>query len=512
MNLSQLLTENVSRTGEYPLVRFKGNSITNADLDLAVNRAAAGLVELGVKPGDRVALVMGNSPEMIVSMFACFRLGAWAMPVVLSLKPSELERVLADARPTTIIAHRLFSETIIGPVRNTGSINYRIMVGRGPAPEGWIQWENWVVGQPAEFETRDCEPEEIALLLYTSGTTGDPKGVMLSHMNLYSNAVNSARSQDLTEGEVMLMVLPLNHSFGITTWLASLVYAMKVVLLPRFDTVEMLEAIQSHKVESAAMVPTMLAFILETPGREKYGLESLKRIVVGGAPLQLRLRERFEEAYPHVQILEAYGLTEASPGVTVTRPDLPIRARSVGQSVVNQEICIMSQEGKSLAAGQVGEVCTRGSHVMMGYYNRPKDTAAVIKDGWLHTGDAGYLDEDGYLYLTERIKDLIIRGGENVYPSDVERVIRDHPEVAEVAVVAVPDEVYGEEIAAVVVRKKGSQVSGPEIIDYCKERLAPFQVPKQIFFSPILPRTPMGKIRKKDLRDQFTGTVTHGGD
>lgn len=512
MNLSELLEENCSKFGEYPLLHFKGKAITNHEFGRSVDRVASGLFESGIKPGDRVTLIMGNSPQLLTCLFACFKLGAWAMPVVLSLRPPELELVMADAEPTAVIAHRLFSEQVRESVKRIGSVHCRVMAGKGPVPEGWMPWEDMIAGSSDRCDSRNCEPDEIALLLYTSGTTGDPKGVMLSHNNLYSNAINTARSQGLDQREVYLLALPLNHSFGISAWLASLVYGMQVILLPRFDPMEVLIGIDKYKVRSTAMVPTMLAFLLDAPDRNKYDLKSLKRIVVGAAPLSLSLRERFERALPEARILEAYGLTEAGPGVSVTRPDTSYRKRSVGQSIDNQQVSIKDGKGNDPGPGEVGEVCTKGPHVMSGYYKREKETAAVIEDGWLHTGDAGYLDEDGYLYLTSRIKDLIIRGGENVYPADVSRVIRQHPAVAEVAVIGVPDEVYGEEVAAVVVVKSGIEVTGPELQEFCKDKLAPFQVPAKIFFTQALPKTPMGKIRKNDLRAQFGGVVVSGGD
>jgi long-chain acyl-CoA synthetase len=510
VNLSELLKENVERFGEYPLLRFKGKSTANRALLGSVNRMASALSAMGVEPGDRVALVMGNSPELIIAMFACFKIGAWAMPVILSLRPQELALILEDAEPRAIIAHRFIADGIQEPVSKAEGIRFRVVAGKGPAPEGWTSWGELLKKGDDDFEARDCEPDDIALLLYTSGTTGVPKGVMLSHMNLYSNAVNSAKSEGLKQGESHLLALPLNHSFGITAFLAALSSGMQVALLPRFDPVEVFQAIERYKVESTAMVPTMMAFMLSVTESDQCDMSSLQRIVCGGSPLTLRLRERFQQACTQVRILEAYGLTEAGPGVTVSRPDRPVRDRSVGQSIENQEVCVMDEKDGCLGPGEVGEVCTRGPHLMVGYYRRKKDTDAVIRDGWLHTGDLGYLDEDGYLYLTGRLKDLIIRGGVNVYPVDVEREIRKHPAVSEVAVIGFPDEVYGEEVAAVVVLKKGAEASEQEIIDYCRQNLAPFQVPKRVMFTRILPKSGMGKIKKKDLKDQFAGTIGSG--
>ena len=236
------------------------------------------------------------------------------MPVVLSLRPPELALVLMDAEPSALIAHRLFIESIQEPVRTAGKLRYRIMVGKGPVPEGWLSWDDWTVGQSDRFEARDCEPDEIALLLYTSGTTGNPKGVMLSHMNLYANAINSARSQGLHQDEHHLLALPLNHSFGITAWLAGLYYGMQVALLSRFDPVEVFHTIARYQIESTAMVPTMLAFLLDCPDRDKDDISSLKRIVVGAAPLRLKLRERFEKTFPgiHCGVLNCMSRAERS--------------------------------------------------------------------------------------------------------------------------------------------------------------------------------------------------------
>jgi long-chain acyl-CoA synthetase len=466
-------------------------------------RLAAGLVDLGVAPGDRVAMVLSNCPEVLNGFNACFRLGAWAMPVLFTLTAEEMGYVFKDATPRVIVTEKLFLDKVREAAKGMESEPILITVGMEPTA-GCRRLEDIFESFPPDFPVRSSAPDDIALLIYTSGSTGAPKGVMLSHDNLYFTALASAETQHQEEGEVGIGALPLNHSFGIITNIAALQYATRGVLMRWFDDKAMLSFIERFRAQATAVVPTMLIRLLANPDAGNFDLSSMRRWITAAAPLHLETRRRFEERFPG-KVLEGYGLSECSPTVAVNNPVDPYKDGSVGRPLKGVTVGIRDALDRELPPGKTGEICVSGRNVMKGYYHRPEATAATIRDGWLHTGDVGFLDADGYLFITDRIKDLIIRGGENIYPKDIEDVLVSHPKVGEAAVIAMPDAEFGEEVMAVVTPRPGQAPTVDELMAYCREKLARFQTPKRIELVLFLPKSPIGKVLKKDLRKQYFG-------
>jgi long-chain acyl-CoA synthetase len=354
----------------------------------------------------------------------------------------------------------------------------------------------------AEESIHPADDEDLAALLYTSGTTGRPKGVMLTHGNLHANAINGRdTADDVERGNVGLSVLPLSHSFGLGLLVGGWVSKQTgmAVLHKWFDLEKVFQDIQKYKVTGMAGVPTMFLYMLHYPDADKYDTSSMETWLVAAAPMPLEKLKEFEEKFGGVMYV-GYGLTETSPGVAVQHETIPRKHGSVGPAMANVELKIFTEADEEVPTGEVGEVVVRGKNVMKGYFNMPEETAAALRNGWLHTGDMGYLDEDGHLYLVERKKDLIIRGGFNIFPKDIEEILYQYPAVAEAAVVARPDELMGEEVFAYVVLKHGESATEDELIEHCRSHLAKYKCPSHVEFIDEMPKTPIGKIQKKELR------------
>ena len=356
-----------------------------------------------------------------------------------------------------------------------------------------------IAGEADTFGAVPRGTGDLAVILYTSGTTGAPKGVALSHDNLESNARASARLYELDRAEWAVGVLPLSHSYGLTVMNAGHILGTRAALLRWFNPEAVLETIHEFRATAMSAVPTMLIYLLNYPEAGRFDTSTMRAWGSGAAPLPVEIVEPFERKFGG-RILEGYGLTEAAPVVAAHRLSGVRKLGSVGQSIPGVSVSIQDDGGRRLPAGEVGEVCVQGPNVMLGYYRNAADTAEALRGSWLHTGDMGRLDADGFLYIVERKKDLIIRGGFNIYPRDVEEVLYAHPKVAEAAVVGTPDPVMGEEVLAFVVIKPGEAATPEELIAFCQARLARFKSPREVRIVPSLPKSPIGKILRKDLR------------
>jgi long-chain acyl-CoA synthetase len=493
MNLATLGEQNVSTFGEYPALIFEGRELTNVDQQRAANRLGHALRRLGLMPGDRVVVMLPNCPEVLQSYAAILKLGGVIVPVVFLLSPEEVRHILDHSGAKLVISSPELAWKVEGW---TGPV---ILVG-GEAP-GAMAWDELLAREPDTFELVDRAASDLAVILYTAGTTGQPKGVALSHHNLAANARAAATLYELDRERWALGVLPLSHSYGLTLMNAGHILGTRAVLLRWFNPELVLETIQRYRIQQMAGVPTMYVYLLNFPDADGFDTSSMRVWGSGAAPLPLEIVEPFERKFGG-RMLEGYGLTEAAPVVAAHRFSGERRLGSVGQAIPGVEVRVVDDDGRALPAGEVGEVCVRGENVMLGYYQMPEETARTIRGGWLHTGDMGRLDADGYLYIVERKKDLIIRGGFNIYPREVEEVLYAHPKVAEAAVVGTPDPLMGEEVLAVVVLKEGQSATADEVTAFCQERLAKFKCPKQVRFADTLPKSPIGKILRKELRAQ----------
>ncbi len=490
MSLAALGEENVRRYGEYVSLTFEGREWTNVEQQRAAGRLANALRRLGVGPGDRVVVMLPNCPEVLQAYGAILRLGAVVVPVIFLLNADEVRHILADSGARVAITSPDLAPKLDG---FTGTI---IAVGGAP---GARAYEELVAREDDACPVVARADDDLAVVLYTSGTTGRPKGVALSHDNLESNARAAANLYELDRDRWALAVLPLSHSYGLTLMNAGHILGTRAVLLRWFQPELVLETIQRFRCQQMAGVPTMFVYLLHFPGAERFDTSSMRLWGAGAAPLPVEIVEPFEAKFGG-RLLEGYGLTEASPVVSAHRLSGVRKLGSVGQPIPGVEVTIRADDGRTLPAGEVGEVCVRGRNVMVGYYQMPEETARTIVDGWLHTGDMGRLDADGFLYIVERKKDLIIRGGFNIYPREVEEVLYAHPAVAEAAVVGTPDPLMGEEVVAFVVIRPGASASADALVAFCQERLAKYKCPRRVRFVDALPKNPVGKILRKELR------------
>ncbi len=502
---------NRERFGEYVslIYEFPGQerTYTNLDVDREANKLGNALMHLGVKKGDRVMVMMQNNPQVVIGYAALARIGAITIPVLPLLKPPEVAYIAANAQPVAILTSTWVLHVVQEGLKEATSMRHVIVVGQegdAPAPEGASYqvhgYDALISDQPDTSPNVVITPEDRAVILYTSGTTGRPKGVLLSHRNLISNAIAGARDDpEETKGKASLAVLPLAHAFGITVSNVAYLSGTKTVMVPRFELEQVFQLLEKHHVAGFAAVPAMIVAMLNYPDAEKYDTSSLEYVVSGSAPLPVSVLQGFEQRF-HCPIREGYGLSEATTAVSGHAADMERKPGSVGKPLEGVEVRVVDEQDHDVPVGEIGELLVRGPNLMQEYYNMPDETAKALRGGWLYTGDMAKLDADGYIYIVERKKDLIIRGGLNVYPRDVEEVLMRHPMVLECTVIGVPSERMGEEVLAYVVLQDGKQATADELIAFSRESLANYKTPSFIEFIPALPRNPIGKIDRKILR------------
>jgi len=531
MNLARLMEDNVARFGEYDFVYFEGQWHTNVEMNSTAIRLGNALKSLGVVKGDRVGVQLLNCPQLIQSFFAVFKIGATLVPINPALRADELAYIYQDAGMKALVSSPDGIDRISEARRETPALKNVILID-DEIPENAISYNQIVKRASDKLAMEDTDNDDVAVILYTAGTTGRPKGVMLTHYNWYSHVTGyyelvlldtrgvavkrTIRERDARLGKtvkkevevfgvnrnrVSLITLPLFHGYGVFAVNLEFLTGGKLVLLRRWDTEEAMKSIEQFKVTEFRGVPTMYIQMLNYPDAGKYDLSSLQICICGSAPMPLEVARRWKERYG-IDIWEGYGLSEATTvncgNVAGKRPP---KYGSVGKCYQKcNTIKIFDQNDKELPPGEIGEIVIKGPGVMKGYWNKPEETAAAIRNGWLHTGDIGYTDEDGYIYLTERKKDLIIRGGENVYPKEVEDVLHRHPQVLEAGVIGIPDPVYGEEVKGFVVLKTVDAASEKELIDFCKQHLPTYKRPKSIRLMDALPKSAVGKILRRELR------------
>jgi long-chain acyl-CoA synthetase len=500
MSLARLAEDALDKYGEYTALAFEGRQYTNVDQHRAAARLAHALRRLGVAPGDRVMVMLPNCPEVMESYGAILRCGGVIVPVIFLLGDKEVAHILADSEAKVVITSTDMLWKVEGQIGVLPSLHHVLLVdGGGDSRTRSLAEES--AGERDTFSAVERRGDDLAVILYTSGTTGVAKGVALSHRNLESNARAAASLHELRREDWAVGVLPLSHSYGLTVMNAGHILGTRAALLRWFHPEAVLQTIQDFKAVSMSAVPTMLVYLLNYPEAERFDTSSMRVWGSGAAPLPVEVVEPFERKFGG-KILEGYGLTEASPVVSAHRLSGPRKLGSVGRPIPGVEVSIQDDGDHPLPVGEIGEVCVKGPNVMVGYYRDPGQTTRAVRGVWLHTGDMGRLDEDGFLFIVERKKDLIIRGGFNIYPREVEEVLYAHPKVAEAAVVGMKDPLMGEDVLAFVVLKDGQRASAEEIGAFCESRLARFKCPKQIRFVDALPKSPIGKILRKELRTQ----------
>jgi long-chain acyl-CoA synthetase len=491
MNLASLLTDSAEREGDHVAIKLDDAEMTYAALDGATAHVAGLLAEHGVSRGDRVGIMLPNVPYFPVCYYGVLRAGAVVVPMNVLLKRREVAFYLEDSGAKLLFAWHGFAEDAQAGADDAGAECVIVTPG---------EFENTVGAAEPRGEVVDTDDTDTAVILYTSGTTGTPKGAELTHGNLVRNAEISRALFGLGSDAVTLGALPLFHSFGQTCGLnATMSAGGTLTLIPRFDPGKALEIIGRDRVNIFQGVPTMYGAMLHHDERDRYDTSTLKVCVSGGSALPVELLRGFEEAFG-CTVLEGYGLSETSPVASFNHPDRERKPGSIGTPVEGVEMKVVDDDGKDVPQGEVGEIVIRGHNVMKGYWERPDATEDTIKDGWFHTGDMATVDEDGYFFIVDRKKDLIIRGGYNVYPREIEEVLYEHPAVREAAVLGLPHDEYGEEVGAAVALKDGENATPEELRDFVKQQVAAYKYPRHVWFVEELPKGPTGKILKREIQ------------
>jgi long-chain acyl-CoA synthetase len=501
-NLAVILRESAAASPDKPVVVYDGGHLTYAQVDALSDQLAAGLQQRGLRPGDAVGLQLPNIPQFLVAYFGILKAGAVVVPMNVLLKAPEVAFHLGDCNARAFIT---WTDVLDDAAKGAAQAGVRevFVVGDAPDAQATTPFAR-LLAAPATGERPFVarEPADTAVIIYTSGTTGRPKGAELMHFQLYMNADIPGRLFNVREGDVIITVLPLFHVFGLSSILNIAVrFGCTMSLIPRFDAGTVLAAIQQHRATIFEGVPTMFMALLQHPQLDQYDVASLRVAISGGAAIPAQVLDAFEDRFG-VVILEGYGLSETASTTTFNRSATERRPYSVGKPIWGAELQIWDDEGRPLPPGRnnVGELVTRGFHVMKGYLNSPEATAEAFAGGWFHTGDLGYVDDDGFVFIVDRKKELIIRGGYNVYPREVEEVLYSHPAIAEAAVVGIPDQQLGEEVKAFIALKPGQQLIESELIAYCKERVAAYKYPRVIEVRDELPKSATGKVLKKQLK------------
>jgi long-chain acyl-CoA synthetase len=485
-NLARLAEAAAAKNGDHESLWFEGEWHRADELFDRARRVASGLSALGVEPGDRVVVMSANQPEVGVLYNALWRAGAAITPAIFLLPPAELRHILVDSEASAVVASPEFLDTVREAADGVASVSSIVSTAELPEADAAVLVER--------------ADDDLAALMYTGGTTGRAKGVMLSHGNLW-HAGKSGHDAGYVPGLTRsLVALPLSHAFGLLVTVVALhsPERLSTTLLRWFDPEAFLRLAQEHEIEIVAVVPSMLQALLAQP-LEDYDLSALRYVVSGAAPLPREVADEFVRRAPSVEIREGYGLSETSALVSGNRPGRS-RLGTVGEPLPGVEVRIVDDEGNVLPGGEVGEICCRSAFVMLGYWRSPELTADAIRNGWFHTGDLGFLDDEGHLTIVDRKKDLIIRGGFNVFPRDVEDALVEHPAVAAAGVVGRRDARVGEEVVAFVSLRPGAAATADELVAFGKQRIGGYKYPREVRIVPTLPLTPVGKLDRKSLR------------
>jgi long-chain acyl-CoA synthetase len=496
MNLYQNLVKSTERNPAAPAIRFGHQTITYGELLARTNQLANGLKSLGLDENSKIAILLRNVPEFIISYYAVLALGATAVPLCYMCMAEEVEKIVCDSMVETLITNFEFND-MVRELQNSKCADIRrIIVSEAPELEDVIQYEKLAAGQPDEFTGVERDKDDVAVLLYAPTSAQMVRGCMLTHGNLDWNAEVVKTTDKMVPEDISMGVLPFFAAYGQSVVMNAAIKAgCCLVLHESFIPGEVLKSLQHDEVTIFYGVPTMFVYILNHPLIYQYDLSSVRFWGCGGAPFSREVMDRWNNELG-ARIYEGYGLSEAGPAVSLQPLEGPYKIGSIGVPLPGLEAKIVDEKGDELPRGEVGELIVKGPNVMKGYYNKPEETRRVLRDGWLYTGDMMYMDEDGYLYIVGRKKDLIIRGGFNIYPREIEEVLVSHPLISEAAVIGIPNKYLGEEVKAYVKQKPGSNLTEEQVLEWCEERLPYYKTPKFIVFVKSFKKDPSGQILK----------------
>jgi O-succinylbenzoate-CoA ligase len=510
MNIGELLTRRALLSPQVEAMvepAVVGRRIDFRELNMRCNRVAHALRAAGVQKGDRVALLLMNGAEFIESFFAVAKIGAVNVPLNWRLVADELEFILKDSGATVLLYADNFAPVVAELQRRGDKTDLRTWVQVGGAVPAFAQdYQAWMGAMPTDEPGIAGIDDDLLFIMYTSGTTGLPKGVMHSHRTVLASAMNVTATADFHYKDRFLTALPLFHVGALMPSLCCVHAGCTQVVLKAFDPKLAWELIRDEKITTTLLVPAMLQFMQAVYDPKAHDARTLRWVLCGAAPVPVTLIKAYEEI--GVEVHQLYGLTEScGPGCLIMGEDALKRAGSTGRAYFYTDLRVIGPDGRDCAPGEPGEILLRGQHNMLGYWNRPEATAQVLQGGWLHTGDVGTMDADGFVTIRDRMKDMLISGGENIYPAEVENMLLGHPAVADAAVIGLPSPKWGEVPLAVVVAKKGTTLAEAELLAWCKGKLATFKLPKAAVVVPEIPRNPSGKILKRVLREQFKDSV-----
>jgi long-chain acyl-CoA synthetase len=513
LNLVEQVRSQAFKQPQKTAYHFMGKDTSYGEFEVQVSRFAGALQNMGIEKGDHVALLLANTPHFLISLYATMRIGAVAIPINPIYTPDEISYIIKSGDVKAVIALDLLLPLVEVGVQAFPQVAGYIVCETTPdvgekfaALSDAAKAKTTLFTQLLATTTNTPDPvavgdDDTAIILFTSGTTGHPKGAMLTHKNLYSNARDIGEYLKFTEEDRVIATLPVFHVFALSVVVnAPLLKGATILLVPRFSPADVFETAKAHAATVFAGVPTMFNFLLQSAGDDISAFSNLRLAISGGASLPVSLLYSFEEKF-NVRVSEGYGLSEASPVTCFNPIDKERKAGSIGQSIVNVENKVVNELGEEVPVGEVGELIVRGPNVMKGYYNLPEETAAAIRDGWLYTGDLARKDEEDYFYIVDRKKDMIIVGGYNVYPREVEEVLFAHENIVEAAVLGYPDMNQGEVVHAYIVLKDRSATSAEDVIAYCAKHIAKYKVPKVVEILDELPKNATGKILRRSLKE-----------
>jgi acyl-CoA synthetase (AMP-forming)/AMP-acid ligase II len=516
MNTLDFLSISAAICPDRDCVVFEGKRYTFSQVNERSNRLANALLGLGIKKGERVAILQVNCNQYLEAYYAVAKVGAILVPLNFRAKQDELSYMLTNAEAVALFAGDRYVDMVNEMRPNLAPVRHYITIDK--KRDGMLFYDDLLSSSSPDDVITEIDDDDVTMLMYTAGTTGRPKGVPLTHnsFSIYVLENVDPASPDIEEKNIL--TVPLYHVAGAQALLAAVYGGRTIIMMSQFETKEWMETVQKEKANRAMLVPTMLKWVVDNPDYDKYDLSSLKVITYGAAPMPFEVIKKAIDLMPQVRFINAFGQTETASTITILGPedhvisgtdaekDKKLRrlTSSIGRPMSDVEMKVIDEEGKELPPGEVGEIVARGPRVMSGYWQDDEKTAkAFTADGWLHTSDVGYRDEEGYYYLAGRDDDMIIRGGENISPEEVENALYSHPKIDEVAVIGISDPEWGQEPGAVVVLKKGESATAEEIMEYCREKLSSFKRPRLVVFVDELPRNPMGKVLKRVLREKY---------
>lgn len=502
MNVGEILTLVANKFPERTAIIFEEKRFTYAEFNERVNRLAQALMKMGLPKGEKLAILLFNSNQFVEAYLATAKIGGIFTPINFRLAPEEMQFILDHSEARFLIFGEEFLETIKKIKSHLRSVEVFIMVGEQRV-KGFFPYEALLE------KSKNAEPlvkvweKDICQLMYTSGTTGKPKGALITHGNILWNLINGILGREEKEGEVSLVIGPLYHTAALNNhFTIRVAMAGTSILIKNFEPRKIMKIIQKEKVSVISGAPAMYHHLLNLPDWEKYDTHSISKCTTGSSALPEETKKRLLKMFPNIEgIYDVYGCTEASPNITTLKAKDSLRKKEcAGKPLPFLEVKIIDDQDREVPIGEVGELTCRGPNIMKGYYKDRQATREALKGGWLHTGDLARMDKEGFIYIVDRKKDMIVSGGENIYPREIEELLYRHPKIQEAAVIGVPDPFWGESVKAFIVFKKGEMMTKEEVIDYCKQHLASYKKPKWVEFVPALPRNPAGKVLKTLLR------------